>query len=264
LLRWRAIDIINAEMEALMDTIRLSPESAAAKILKSLEAMANPERARQVQRYFRETVRSYGVPSPAMRALAKEIQDATKGEWTIAEAAALCGRLLPRPELEAKGVASLLLLRHHREFTPPLFATIHGWLAKDYLSNWASVDLLCPPALGILLGRYPELLRRIETWAAHPNRWVRRASLVAFLKLAKRAEYADAAYAMAARHFSSRDDLVQKAAGWLLRETGKRDMARLEIFLMERGSELPRTTLRYAIERFPEGKRRRLLLKTRL
>ncbi|TFG80457.1 MAG: DNA alkylation repair protein, partial [Chrysiogenales bacterium] len=70
-------------------------------------------------------------------------------------------------------------------------------------------------------------------------------------------------YAMTARHFSSRDDLVQKANGWLLREAGKRDMERLEKFLLANGPVIARTTLRYAIERFPETRRRDLLKKTR-
>lgn len=96
-----------------------------------------------------------------------------------------------------------------------------------------------------------------------PNRWVRRASIVSLLKLARRPEYKDAVYAMARRHFGSADDLVQKAAGWLLREVGKQDMRALEAFLRAHGPRIPRTTLRYAIERFPPARRRALLVSTR-
>ena len=81
--------------------------------------------------------------------------------------------------------------------------------------------------------------------------------IVAFLKLVKQEEYLDAAYAMAARHFACRDDLVQKAAGWLLREAGKRDMAAPgKIPPGQHGPAMPRTTLRYAIERFPGKKKK--------
>ena len=111
--------------------------------------------------------------------------------------------------------------------------------------------------------RYPDLLVEIEKWAEAKNRWVQRAAIVAFLKLVKKDEYLNAAYAMTARHFANRDDLVQKANGWLLREAGKRDMKRLEKFLLANGPAIPRITLRYAIERFPEAKRRILLKKTR-
>ena len=241
----------------------LSPAAVATLIIDRLAGMADAEKARQVQKYFKETVRSFGVSSPAVRNLAKEIHVATRGKWTIAEAIDLCDRLFPRPELEAKSVAALVLLRRQKEFARPLFRTIHDWLANDYMNNWASVDIFCPQALGVLLVRYPVLLPRIEKWAGEPNRWVRRASVVAFLKLAKREEFLGAAYAMAARHFASDDDLVQKAAGWLLREAGKRDMRRLEAFLLAHGAAIPRTTLRYAIERFQEGRRRELLRRTR-
>jgi 3-methyladenine DNA glycosylase AlkD len=243
-----------------------SPHTAAAVAalaLQRLSAMADARRALQVQRYFKETVRSFGVGSPQVRELARDLYEAVREDWTLADAVALCEQLLPRPELEAKSVGTLVLLRFHRDFPRPLFATIHGWLAQDRLDNWASVDTFCPQALATLLARFPELLAGIETWAREPNRWVRRASIVAFLKLVKREEYLGPAYAMAARHFASRDDLVQKAAGWLLREAGKQDMERLEKFLLQHGPAMPRTTLRYAIERFPESKRKRLLATTR-
>ncbi len=246
-----------------MERSPLSPDDVAAEALRRLAAMADSERALQVQKYFKETVRSFGAGSPQVRALARELYEAIRGDWTLADAVALCERLLPRPELEAKSVAALVLLRFHKDFSRPLFGKIHGWLAKDYLDNWAAVDIFCPQALGTLLVRFPQLPAEIEKWARDRNRWVRRASIVAFLKLVKREECLEPAYAMAARHFASGDDLVRKAAGWLLREAGKRDMQHLEKFLLQHGPAIPRITLRYAIERFPESKRKRLLETTR-
>jgi 3-methyladenine DNA glycosylase AlkD len=246
-----------------MNSNVLSPAVVAAEALNRLAAMADVEKARQVQKYFKETVRSFGIAAPQVRALAGELHEATRRDWSVVEAISLCNRLLPRPELEAKSVAALILLRYHKEFPPALFQEIYGWLQANYLDNWASVDTFCPQALGVLLERYPELGVGIEKWAKHPNRWVRRASIVAFLKLVKKEEYLGAAYVMTTRHFKSNDDLVQKAAGWLLREAGKGDMGRLEKFLLTHGPVMPRTTLRYAIERFPEKRRRQLLQQTK-
>jgi len=246
-----------------MPTATITPQAFARQALDKLRAQADPERARQVQKYFRETVRSFGIPSPAVRALAAEMYLAIKKDWHYEQALQLCAILFPKPELESKAIAALVLARHKKEFPAALCGQVKEWLAKNYLDNWASVDTFCPQALATLLARYPELLIGIEKWAREPNRWVRRASIVAFLKLVKREEYLGPAYAMAARHFASDDDLVQKAAGWLLREAGKRDMQRLEKFLLQHGPAIPRTTLRYAIERFPEGKRKRLLAATR-
>jgi 3-methyladenine DNA glycosylase AlkD len=241
----------------------MTAEAVAAMALQRLARIADKERALQVQRYFKGTVASFGVAAPDVRALARELHDRVQNSWDVRKAMRLCDLLFPRPELEAKSVAALILLRRQREFPPELFARTLGWLRADYLDNWAAVDTFCPQALAVLLQRYPRQLAAITKWARDPNRWVRRASLVAFLKLVKKEEYLDAAYRMAARHFHSADDLVQKAAGWLLREAGKSDMRRLERFLLAHGKAMPRTTLRYAIERFPEKRRRELLLQTR-
>ena len=80
---------------------------------------------------------------------------------------------------------------------------------------------------------------------------------------ARRGQYLEAAYELASEHFSDGEDLMHKAIGWLLREAGKTDMPRLKTFLLQHGNSIPRTSLRYAIERFPEGVRRELLLRTR-
>jgi len=240
-----------------------APAGVAREALKLLRARADPRRARGVQAYFKESVRAFGVTAPRLREIAAQLHARVKHEWTVDDAIALCDLLLPRPELEAKGVAILLLHRFRRTYPEALFAKTHGWLLTNRLDNWACVDALCPDVVGALVATHPRLLRRLEAWAGSPNRWVRRASIVSLLKLARRPEFKDTVYAMAARHFDSDDDLVQKAAGWLLREAGKQDMRALESFLRSHGPRIPRTTVRCAIERFPPTKRRALLVSTR-
>ena len=241
----------------------LTPQVIARQALEKLRAQADPEKARQVQKYFRETVRSFGVTSPAVRAIAAELYLAIKKEWSIAQALHLCAILFPRPELEAKGIAALILARYKKEFPPQLFGQVKEWLEQNYLANWASVDIFCPEVMGTLLLRYPELVKEIKTWPGHSNRWVKRASIVSFLKLTKKEGFLDIIYEQAIALFPVADDLIQKANGWVLREAGKRDMARLKKFLLSHGPAIPRTTLRYAIERFAQPKRRELLLRTK-
>jgi 3-methyladenine DNA glycosylase AlkD len=242
---------------------RVAPAAVAREALTLLRTRADPRRARGVQAYFKESVRAFGVTAPQVREIAAELHRRVKPEWTVDDAIALCDRLLPRPELEAKGVAILLLHRFHKTYPEALFAKTHGWLLANRLDNWASVDALCPEVIGALVAAHEHLLERLSSWARSPNRWVRRASLVSLLKLARRPEHKAAVYAMVRRHFGSDDDLVQKAAGWLLREVGKQDMRALEAFLESNGPLIPRTTLRYAIERFPPARRRALLSSTR-
>lgn len=230
---------------------------------KTLAGLADPVKACGAERYFKETVKSYGVAAADIHALAAEIYSGVRADWTAEEAIALCDILFADAELEAKAVGALILARFKTTFPPALFSKVESWLAADMLASWASVDTLCPESMGAFLVRYPPYVAKIKAWAAHPNRWVKRASLVSFIKLARKEEFLPAIYEISASVFGVDDDLVQKANGWLLREAGKADPARLERFLRSHGAAIPRTTVRYAIERYPEAKRKALLLATK-
>ena len=248
-----------------MTSSKLSPQAVARSVRQALAAKADPVRAQGVERYFKayETVKSYGVAAPDIHALAAELYARVKTDWTVDDAVALCDILFADPEIEAKAVGGLILSRFKKAYPPALFDKVKGWLAADKLDNWASVDSFCTDAMGAFLLRYPAYVEKIKAWARHPNRWVKRASLVSFIKLARKPEFLPAIYDLSASILPVDDDLIHKANGWLLREAGKADAARLEKFLLKHGPAVPRTTLRYAIERFPEAQRKAILLKTK-
>jgi len=235
----------------------------AAEVCKRLKELSDPVRAEGAQRYFRETVLFLGVSTPEMRNLAQEVYQKIRPEWGVDEATEFCAIMLKNPYHEVRGLGIITFERYRKDFPVSAFATIKGWLLADYCNSWALVDVLCPTSVGALLEKYPDLVKAIKGWTKSPNRWVRRASIVSFLKLAKKIQYLDAIYNIVRSHFADSDDLIQKASGWLLREAGKTDPARLEKFLRQNGPAIPRTTLRYAIERFPEPKRKSLLLATK-
>ena len=240
-----------------------APKTIAAEIVTRLKAAADPVKAAGARRYFKEAVEFYGLTSPQLREMAAEIHGRIKSTWTLEDALALCEILLPLPEFESKTTAIVLLLKFKKELGPSFLPVLKRWLADDYCANWACVDVLCPEALSGLIEKNPGLVPKVMAWTAHPNRWVRRASIVAYVPLARHGKFLDAAYETAGRMFRVRDDLLEKANGWMLREAGKKDMARLEAFLLAHGPAIPRTTLRYAIERFPKAKRKILLKKTK-
>lgn len=244
-------------------TKTFTPEVLARQGKARLRAKADARRAAGARKYFKETVEFYGVASPDVRSIAADLYATIRKDWTVNDAIRHCELMFREPELEAKALGALVMIRYKKVLPKSLFGRIKGWLAADLLNNWASVDVFCPEAVGTLLVRYPELVESIRTWAGHANLWVRRASIVSFLKLAKSEAYHDTIYDVVRSHFGTKDDLIQKAAGWLLREVGKKDMGRLEGFLLENGPAIPRTTLRYAIERFDPEKRAKLLLETR-
>ena len=228
--------------------------------------MGRPAGGFDASRYFRGPgdLAFYNVGTSAMRALARSVHAAHRLHWSIDEAVAFADALITDRHLEVKSVGVELLARYRRDFTPPLLQVWKRWLADNHSANWATTDAICGVLIGPLLVRYPRLAPRMRTWARDGNMWVRRASIVGLIPLVRRGESLDLVYEVARRLHGDEEDLIQKAVGWALREAGKTDMARLERYLRANGPAIPRTTLRYAIERFPEQKRRALLKATRL
>jgi 3-methyladenine DNA glycosylase AlkD len=234
-------------------------------VSRALKSMARSAGAFNAARYFRgdHGLRFYNVGTPRMRAFAKSIYAAHRDRWSIDDAMRLADTLIRDPYLETKAVGIELVARYRRTFAPKHLAAWKRWLAGNHSANWATTDAICGSLIGPLLAARPELVPRMRDWSRHRNLWVRRASAVSLIVPMRRGVAFDAAYDIATTLRADEADLIQKAVGWMLREAGKYDERRLERYLLRYGRAIPRTTLRYAIERFPPAKRRALLAGTR-
>ena len=241
------------------------PSAAAAAAKRALARMARPAGDFDSSRYFRGAgdLGFYNVGTAAVRMLARSIHAQHKNAWSIDEAMAFAGALIADRYLEAKSVGIEVVARYRRDFTPRLLPAWQRWLADNHSANWATTDSICGVLIGPLLLQHPELAARMHVWARDRNMWVRRASIVGLIPRARQGESLDVVYDIARRLHADRDDLIQKAVGWALREAGKTDMPRLERYLRANGAAIPRTTLRYAIERFPPTRRKAILIDTR-
>ena len=226
--------------------------------------MGRPAGRFDAERYFRgdHGLRFYNVGTARMRALAKTIFMANRDSWTVGDALAFADALVEDRYLETKSVGIEVVARYKAAFTPAMLGRWKRWLARNHSANWATTDAICGSLIGPLLVRYPERSGDLRAWVRHPNMWVRRASVVALIPLVRKGHALDLLYANAKALHSDPHDLIHKAAGWALREAGKTDMPRLERYLRKNGPSIPRTTVRYAIERFDEAKRRDLLSAT--
>ena len=150
-----------------------------------------------------------------------------------------------------------------RKFTPAVLETIEEWLDTGAVTDWATTDGLCLEVVSPLLEGYPDLIPTVAAWRSSSLHWRRRTAAVALVPFARAGEHLDQAYTVVTGLLEDPEDLMHKACGWLLREAGKTDRSRLERYLLKHGTRIPRTTVRYAIEHFPEKRRRAVLEETK-
>lgn len=245
-------------------TASTSPTVCARAALRELAELARPSGEFDARRYFRDAgeLEFYNVGTPTVRALARRLV-AERPSWTVDDALAFAGVLLPSPVLEAKGLAIEVTARYRKAFRPALLTEWKRWLADGLAANWATTDAIAALLTGPLLLKHPELAAKMTGWAKHRSLWVRRASVVSLLPLLRKGQELERCYGLARMLGTDREDLMQKAVGWVLREAGKADDPGLRQFLLDHGRELSRTTLRYATERLPVEVRRKLLADTR-
>ena len=226
--------------------------------------MARPSGDFDASRYFRgaDHLGFYNVGTSRMRALAKAIYRENRGRWSTSDALAFADILIRDRYLEVKAVGIEVLACYRRDFTPVLLPAWKRWLARNYSSNWATTDSICASLIGPLLIARPTCRIQLRRWSRDRNMWVRRAAAVALVPSVRRGEALDLGYEIAKALHGDKEDLIQKAVGWMLREAGKPDPVRLERYLRANGASIPRTTLRYAIERFSVRKRKELLKAT--
>jgi 3-methyladenine DNA glycosylase AlkD len=243
---------------------RVDPSTAATQALRALKRAGDPRRAAGTAAYFKsyERLAFFGVDLPTVRRMAVDLRRNGGREWTVAEAIRFADRMIAQKELEAKALGIVVLGTFRREFDRRLLAHGKRWLAR-WCRDWASTDGLCGDVLGPLLVAQPALVPRLRPWRVSRALYVRRASAVALIPLARRGAALDEAYGAALALAAEDHHLMHKAVGWLLREAGKTDPDRLDRFLRTHGRKLSRTTVRYAIERFPPARRRALLLATK-
>ena len=234
---------------------RQRPPSARV-IENRLRRLADAAQAAVLLRFFKtgkgeygEGDRFLGIKVPVLRKLVKEYCSTPLEE---------VARLLQSPTHEARLVALLLLVQAYERGDDTVQRRVFKLYLDhtDRINNWDLVDLSAPQIVGAHLASRSR--RRLETLARSKSLWERRIAIVATHHFIRHNEF-DTTLRIAEILLHDEHDLIHKAVGWMLREVWKRDQPTLERFLKPRCREMPRTMLRYAIERFPEPKRQAYL-----
>jgi len=199
------------------------------------------------------------VHTPNVRKIAAKYATLLKKEplpeiWHLSE------QLLQSGYMENATIALALVYARKKEWTVNDFNTLAHWL-NTYVSNWAICDDLCNHAMGYCIDSYPEILPTIHSWTQSNNRWMRRAAAVSFILPARRGKNLTDVLHIAKKLLNDPDDLVQKGCGWMLREAAKCHELEIVTYLATHKSTMPRTMLRYAIERMPTDVKKKLMNK---
>lgn len=218
-------------------------------IREKLQAMADPRQAANLQRYFKtgpgeygEGDRFLGLWVPQVRKLAKEFSAISLKDIQ---------QLLRSAIHEERLLALLLMVQRFQRCGENEREKLYRlYLASTrYINNWDLVDVSAGQIVGGWL--FDKSRKPLYQLARSDSLWERRIAIMATSHFIKRGEFAESLQ-LSERLLQDEHDLIHKAVGWMLREVGKCDREIEEAFLREHYRQMPRTMLRYAIERFPE------------
>lgn len=223
---------------------------------KEVRKLRNPQKAKILKGFFKTGRGEYGegdvflgITVPQSRAIAKRY---TKLSLVDTK------KLLASRIHEERLIALLILVENFKKDSKQEKEKIYNFYLSStkYINNWDLVDLSAEKIVGAYLTLKPKTI--LKKLARSKNIWERRIAIVSTFHFIKNNEFGPT-FIIATLLLSDTHDLIHKAIGWMLREMGKRDRGALERFLRIHIVSMPRTTLRYAIERFPEKKRKQLL-----
>ena len=225
-------------------------------IQKKLQQLGSKDKAKVLQRFFKTGPGEYGegdvfigVRVPDLRKLAKKYQDIT-----IKEVVQLLSSMIH----EERFFALLILISKYSKGNEAVKKRIYELYLHNmqFINSWDLVDGSAQHIVGaFLMDKSKEPIYRL---AKSDNLWERRIAILSTFHFIKHDKYAET-LKISKILLSDEQDLIHKAVGWMLREIGKRHMLTEEIFLKKHYKKMPRTMLRYAIEKFPESKRQKYL-----
>jgi 3-methyladenine DNA glycosylase AlkD len=228
-------------------------EAVRQELLQSID-----EKAREsAQRFFKEEVKVHGVKSAQVKKIAakyfREIRDRDKDEIF-----SLCENLQQAEYGEEAFIAFEWAYSMRRAYEPGDFQVFERWV-DQYVDNWAKCDTLCNHTLGSFVEMYPEFIERLAAWARSENRWLRRASAVTLILPARKGLFLKEVFEISDILLMDEDDMVQKGYGWMLKEASKKHQPEVFDYVMSKKARMPRTALRYAIEKMPVDLKRRAM-----
>lgn len=225
-------------------------------IHRELKCLGHTERAIHAQKFFKtgpgeygEGDQFFGVTVPTLRKLSQDYRDLSLMDLP---------QLLQSPYHEARLLALFIMVRQFQKGDENQKKVLYDLYVRSrkYINNWDLVDSSAEHIVGAYLSTRSR--KPLYAWAHSRHLWSRRIAMMATFHFIKKKDFVDA-LRLADILLHDSHDLIQKAVGWMLREIGNRHRPTEESFLKMRYKDMPRTMLRYAIEKFPAPRRKRYL-----
>jgi len=240
-------------------------ETAAARVVGALLALADPARARQEKKYLKSDLDFLGVSVPGIRRVVTETARSRRGlsrDDALAWARALWREPGEpgepgRPVHERRMAAIEVLRRHAKILEPADLALVEAWVRETH--GWAYVDSLAADIAGTIALRHPAAWPPIDAWATDEDFWLRRSALLTLLPGIRRGEPDQARFERyAAPMLAEKEFFIRKAIGWVLREISKKDPAYVAAWTRRHLDQMSGVTFTEAVRRLPEADAARL------
>ena len=226
---------------------------------KDLQKLASPQKAKDCARFFKVGKGEYGegdkfigVTVPEQRVIAKKYLDISLTELE---------KLVSSPIHEYRLTGFMLLVyKYEKTEDNKLKKKYYDFYLKNhkFANNWDIIDVTTPKVIGAYLFENIAERKILYQYAISKNLWERRVTMLATYAFITKNDFVDA-LKISKILLNDKHDLIHKAVGWMLREIGKKDQKVEEEFLQKYYKKMPRTMLRYAIEKFSDNKRKKYL-----
>jgi 3-methyladenine DNA glycosylase AlkD len=226
------------------------------EIRKAISKQKNPAQAIILQRFFKTAKNEYGegdifygIKVPVQRIIAKKFKDLSLSD---------INKLILSKVHEERLIASFILVDQFEKGDEKKQKIIYNFYIKNRkgINNWDLVDLSAPKIVGQYL--IDKDKSKLYKFAHSRDLWEKRISILSTFTFIRQHWFEDT-FNISEILLHDNNDLIHKAVGWMLREVGNRDLQSEEEFLVKHYKTMPRTMLRYAIEKFPEKKRKNYL-----
>lgn len=226
---------------------------------KELQSNSDEKLKESSKRFFKEKIKVYGMKTSLCSQISKKYYSEIKNK-NKKEIFELCEELFNSGYMEESFIACNWSYNVHKLFEEKDIKLFEKWI-ENYVTNWATCDTFCNHTIGEFMEMFPNQVSTLKKWAKSKNMWMRRAAAVSLIIPAKKGLFLKDIFEIADILMMDKEDLVQKGYGWMLKEASRKNQKEIFNYVIKNKKVMPRTALRYAIEKMPQELRKKAMVK---